>query len=208
LWRMKKRKKAGLGATLGKGQVELQEVERLLKFMAQHGLEEFEYARGGLHIRLKRAMAGASRQPVAVSLSAPADRHGPAPEIVVAGAAPSPSTQFTPSGAEGLGAGADAGNPAASRESSAAAAHAEDLNLIKSPIVGTFYSAPSPGAEPFVKLGDQVRAGQVVCIIEAMKLMNEIESDAAGEVVRIYVENGQPVEYGESLFALRPARMK
>jgi acetyl-CoA carboxylase biotin carboxyl carrier protein len=77
---------------------------------------------------------------------------------------------------------------------------------VKSPIVGTFYEAPSPGAPAFVKPGDHVEAGQVLCIVEAMKLMNEIESDASGEIVRIYVENGQPVEYGESLFAIRPAR--
>ena len=79
---------------------------------------------------------------------------------------------------------------------------------IKSPIVGTFYGAPSPGAEAFVQVGDPVEVGQVLCIIEAMKLMNEIESDAAGEIIRIYVENGQPVEYGESLFALRTTRKK
>ena len=76
---------------------------------------------------------------------------------------------------------------------------------MKSPIVGTFYEAATPGADPFVKVGDRVKAGQVLCIIEAMKLMNEIESDRAGEVVRRLVENGQPVEYGQALFALRPA---
>jgi acetyl-CoA carboxylase biotin carboxyl carrier protein len=75
--------------------------------------------------------------------------------------------------------------------------------MVKSPIVGTFYESPAPGAPPFVKPGDQVQAGQVLCIIEAMKLMNEIESDASGEVVKIMVSNGQPVEYGQPLFALR-----
>jgi acetyl-CoA carboxylase biotin carboxyl carrier protein len=96
-------------------------------------------------------------------------------------------------------------------ESSAAApppSAADDLHVIKSPIVGTFYAAPNPEAGPFVKVGDTVEAGQTVCIIEAMKLMNEIEADISGEVVRILVENGQPVEYGESLFALRPAGKK
>src|SRR5579875_443388 len=86
----------------------------------------------------------------------------------------------------------------------APAAAEEELHIIKSPIVGTFYAGPQPGAPPFVQVGDRVRPGQVLCIIEAMKLMNEIESDIAGEVVRIFVENGQPVEYGEPLFALRP----
>ena len=77
---------------------------------------------------------------------------------------------------------------------------------MKSPIVGTFYEAPAPGALPFVKPGDQVAAGQVLCIIEAMKLMNEIESDASGEVVKVLVNNGQPVEYGQPLFAIRPRK--
>jgi acetyl-CoA carboxylase biotin carboxyl carrier protein len=80
----------------------------------------------------------------------------------------------------------------------------EELFYIKSPIVGTFYRASSPDSEPFVSVGDFVEKGTVVCIIEAMKLMNEIESDAAGEVASILVENGQPVEYGERLFAIRP----
>jgi len=86
----------------------------------------------------------------------------------------------------------------------AASQQEEDLFYIKSPIVGTFYQAPSPSSETFVSVGDFVDKGSVVCIIEAMKLMNEIESDAAGEVVSILVEDGQPVEYGEKLFAIRP----
>jgi acetyl-CoA carboxylase biotin carboxyl carrier protein len=86
----------------------------------------------------------------------------------------------------------------------AAGAHgAEELHVIKSPIVGTFYAAASPGADPFVTAGAQVTSGQVLCIIEAMKLMNEIESDVSGEIVKIFAENGQPVEYGEALFGIR-----
>ncbi len=77
--------------------------------------------------------------------------------------------------------------------------------MVKSPIVGTFYAAPTVGGEPFVTVGSRVEAGQALCIIEAMKLMNEIESDVAGEVVRIFVENGQPVEYGEALFGIHAA---
>ena len=80
-----------------------------------------------------------------------------------------------------------------------------DLAIVKSPIVGTFYRAPEPGAPPFVDVGQQIRTGQVLCIIEAMKLMNEINAESDGEVVRIFVENGQPVQYGERLFAIRPA---
>jgi acetyl-CoA carboxylase biotin carboxyl carrier protein len=77
------------------------------------------------------------------------------------------------------------------------------LHIVKSPLVGTYYDAPSPGAEPFVKVGDTVAVGRVMCIVEAMKIMNEIESDAAGEVVKIYVKAGQPVEYGQKLFGVR-----
>jgi len=84
----------------------------------------------------------------------------------------------------------------------------EDLHLVKSPIVGTFYESPSPGTEAFVKVGTFVETGKTLCIVEAMKLMNEIESDATGEVIRIFVENGQPVEYGQPLFGIRPSRKK
>jgi acetyl-CoA carboxylase biotin carboxyl carrier protein len=84
----------------------------------------------------------------------------------------------------------------------------EDLHLVKSPIVGTFYESPSPGTEAFVKVGTYVETGKILCIVEAMKLMNEIESDVSGEVMRIFVENGQPVEYGQPLFGIRPSRKK
>jgi acetyl-CoA carboxylase biotin carboxyl carrier protein len=81
----------------------------------------------------------------------------------------------------------------------------EGLHIVKSPIVGTFYESPSPGAPPFVKPGDKVSLGQVICIVEAMKLMNEIESDVAGEVVKMLVANNQPIEYGQALYAIRPS---
>jgi acetyl-CoA carboxylase biotin carboxyl carrier protein len=84
----------------------------------------------------------------------------------------------------------------------------EDLHLVKSPIVGTFYGSPSPGAEAFVKIGSHVDVGQTLCIVEAMKLMNEIESEVSGEVLRIFAENGQPVEYGQPLFGIRPSRKR
>ncbi|HXW55955.1 MAG TPA: acetyl-CoA carboxylase biotin carboxyl carrier protein [Candidatus Cybelea sp.] len=96
--------------------------------------------------------------------------------------------------------------PSGPEEAVGQAATAEDLHVIKSPIVGTFYASATPGAEPFVKLGSPVETGQVLCIIEAMKLMNEIESDVAGEVARVFVENGHPVEYGQALFGIRPHR--
>jgi acetyl-CoA carboxylase biotin carboxyl carrier protein len=169
------------------GGVDLQEVERLLEFMAKHGLEEFEYERAGFRIRLRKPFS----QPTGFS------RAVSAPDIVVASAAapaPHAATPATPGAREGSGEGGRAGS--------------EDVHVVKSPIVGTFYAAPTVGGEPFVTVGSRVEAGQALCIIEAMKLMNEIESDVAGEVVRIFVENGQPVEYGESLFGIHPHRKK
>ena len=163
---------------------DLSHLERMLAFMEQHGLEEFEYENAGLRVRLRKP---------AVNTHHPASARGLAslspPEILVGG--PSASTAA-----------------AAASEAARPEALGEDLHVVKSPIVGTFYEGGSPGAEPFVKVGDQVTSGQVLCIIEAMKLMNEIESDAAGEIVRRYVENGQPVEYGEALFAIRTSRKK
>jgi acetyl-CoA carboxylase biotin carboxyl carrier protein len=88
----------------------------------------------------------------------------------------------------------------------AAPAPEEGLHMVKSPIVGTFYEAPSPGAPPFVKVGDTVELGQVLCIVEAMKLLNEIESDVAGEIVKKLAANGQPIEYGQELFVVRPKK--
>ena len=98
--------------------------------------------------------------------------------------------------------------PASEAATSAAAEEGAGDHLIKSPIVGTFYAAARPDAPPFVRLGDVVAVGQVLCIVEAMKLMNEIEADVAGEITRIYGENGQPVEYGEPLFAVRPSKKR
>jgi acetyl-CoA carboxylase biotin carboxyl carrier protein len=173
-------------------------VERVLEFMTLHGIDEFEYSDGELRIRLKKP--GVTSERALPRSFAP-------PDIVVANPPPEVSGRSVgtrPRDAEGDAEEA----PGAAREAADEAGRAEDLQIIKSPIVGTFYEAPSPGAEPFVEVGDHVTLGQVLCIIEAMKLMNEIESDAAGEIIRIYVENGQPVEYGESLFALRPSRKK
>ncbi len=159
--------------------MDLSEMEHLLAFMEQHGLEEFEYEKAGTHIRLKKATAHA----------ATAFRHVPPMESIAAPAiaVPHPPPSFQAGG----------------RERHAEPAPADDLHTIKSPIVGTFYTAPSPDAAPFVTVGAKVEPGQVLCIIEAMKLMNEIEADVAGEVARIFVENGSPVEYGQALFGIR-----
>jgi acetyl-CoA carboxylase biotin carboxyl carrier protein len=169
--------------------VDLGQLERLLSFMSEHGLEEFEYAHGDLRIRLKKASP---------SPSAPVTRSLP----VSAGAVtPAPPAQASP-------AAIDAPSSSVVDPVATAASATEELHIIKSPIVGTFYAGSSPDAGPFIKVGDIVAAGQTVCIVEAMKLMNEIEADIAGEVVRVLVENGHPVEYGEPLFAIRPTGKK
>jgi acetyl-CoA carboxylase biotin carboxyl carrier protein len=160
---------------------EIQQIEQLLRFMGEHNLEEFEYSRGDLHVRLRKPSAG---------LAYGGSRGTVAPEIIVAGPPASPSAALT------------------STQSALEARSTEDLHLIKSPIVGTFYASPSPGAEAFVKIGAFIEVGQTLCIVEAMKLMNEIESDESGEVVRVFAENGQPVEYGQPLFGIRPSRKK
>ncbi len=160
---------------------EIEHIEHLLNFMTEHNLEEFEYSRGDLKIRLKKPSVGA----------AVGARQLMAPEIIIPGAAQTQSTSAPTA-------------PPASAESRST----EELHLVKSPIVGTYYESPSPGSEAFVKVGAYVETGQTLCIVEAMKLMNEIESDMRGEVLRIFVENGQPVEYGQPLFGIHPRRKK
>jgi acetyl-CoA carboxylase biotin carboxyl carrier protein len=177
--------------------VDLAQLERLLAFMSEHGLEEFEYAYGDLRIRLKKA-ASADLGPRML----PPRAEATIPSL------PQPVAE-TPAPAVRPPESASAGRPSApATGQSASDAEGDGLQLIKSPIVGTFYSASSPGAEPFVKLGDHVEPGQIVCIVEAMKLMNEIEADVGGEVAQIFLESGQPVEYGEPLFAIRPGAKK
>jgi acetyl-CoA carboxylase biotin carboxyl carrier protein len=163
----------------------LEEIKQILDLVRQHELSEFELERDGLKLRIRKGSAG----PVVV---APAVAQ-PAP------AAPAPTLPERPAGEARPVAPA----PAAPASGELAEAEAVDLAVVKSPIVGTFYRAPEPGAPPFVEVGSRVRKGQVLCIIEAMKLMNEIESEYDGEVVAIYVENGQPVQYGERLFAIK-----
>jgi len=155
------------------------ELKELIDFLVEKDITEFELERGDVKVRIKRGA-----EPVVIpSVSAPA------PIPVVAGAG-QPA--------------AHAATAAAPPASAAEAAEEAGLHIVKSPIVGTYYEAPSPGSPPFIKIGDEVAAGQVLCIVEAMKLMNEIESDIAGEVVKILVTNNQPIEYGQSLFAIRP----
>ena len=160
---------------------EIEQIEQLLQFMTEHNLEEFEYSRGDLRIRLRKPSAG-------VVLASPRGRAHAESLDTALGEATHPAS----------GAGAAASEPRTS----------EDLHLVKSPIVGTFYAAPSPGSDPFVKVGARVETGQTLCIVEAMKLMNEIEADVSGELVKVFVEAGQPVEYGQALFGIRPGRKK
>ena len=175
----------------------LQDIQDLVELLVEKEISEFELEKDGVKVRIKRgAPLGASGAPIAQ----------PAPVPVLF----EPIPRF-PSPVSGPPVAATGGIPASSEQAAAGPAvpapaeSTEDLHVVKSPIVGTFYSAPSPDAPPFVKVGDMVRVGQILCIIEAMKLMNEIESDVEGEIVRIYVESGQPVEYGELLFAVRPS---
>jgi acetyl-CoA carboxylase biotin carboxyl carrier protein len=163
------------------------EIKELIDFLIEKDIAEFELERGDVKLRVKRGVAIA----VPSSIAAPTAVAAPAPQPAAVPATPS-----------------HAGAPVTAAVPAAAAAPAEDESswqIVRSPIVGTFYESPSPGAPAFVKTGDSIAVGQVICIVEAMKLMNEIESDYAGVIVKSYVSNGQPVEYGQSLFAIRPS---
>ena len=162
------------------------ELKELIDFLIEKDISEFELERGDVKVRIKRG-AETSAPMITHTVPVPMASMPVAPAAVQA-------AHNAPVAASGA--------PAAQ----AAATPEEELHEVKSPIVGTFYEAPAPGAAPFVKPGDQVAAGQVLCIIEAMKLMNEIESDASGEIVKVLANNGQPVEYGQPLFAIRPRK--
>jgi len=161
----------------------LKELKELIEFLIEKEIAEFELERGDVKVRIKRAgehavvhTHGDPRFFAVPAVPAVPAELGTIPAVA---AAPAPSAASTP-------------------------APEEQLQAVKSPIVGTFYEAPSPGAPPFVKIGDTVEVGQVLCIVEAMKLLNEIESDVAGEIVKKMASNGQPIEYGQELFAIRP----
>jgi len=157
----------------------LEDIKHILELVREHDLAEFELEVEGVKVRVKKA--GETHV-----VHAPAHHYQPLPAVTVA---PAP--------------GAGASRPAEARPAGNAEPVGADMAIVKSPIVGTFYRAPEPGAPPFVETGAQVKKGQVLCIIEAMKLMNEIECDHEGEIVAIYVENGQAVQYGERLFAIK-----
>jgi acetyl-CoA carboxylase biotin carboxyl carrier protein len=159
------------------------ELKELIEFLIEKDIAEFELERGDVKIRIKRAgehtlvhSHGEPRFYAVPPAPGATPELGTVPVVVAATSPP------------------------------AAPAPEEGLHTVKSPIVGTFYEAPSPGAPPFVKAGDTVEVGQVLCIVEAMKLLNEIESDVAGEIVKKLAVNGQPIEYGQELFVIRPKK--
>ena len=159
---------------------DIQDLKQLIEFLKQYQVAEFDLDRGDLKIRLKFHQ----QENASTSLGDLARMLQSAPAAAVPASSPVHS-----------GASASAAPPAEDPDAG--------LHVVKSPIVGTFYSSPSPGASSFVSPGDHVDKGQVICIVEAMKLMNEIESDAAGEIVKCFVTNGQPIEFGQPLFAIR-----
>jgi acetyl-CoA carboxylase biotin carboxyl carrier protein len=158
----------------------LKELKELIEFLIEKDIAEFELERGDVKVKIKRA----GEQTVVHT-------HAEVPFVTVP---VQPGMQAASLPFAGVTAAAPVAEPVAE----------EILHMVKSPIVGTFYEAPSPGAPPFVKVGDTVEVGQVLCIVEAMKLLNEIECDAAGEIVKKMGSNGQAIEYGQELFAIRP----
>jgi acetyl-CoA carboxylase biotin carboxyl carrier protein len=164
---------------------EIKELKELIEFLKENDIGEFDLERGDLKVRIKFGHPAQGTSASAI-------------DIARLGQLLSPGQHPPAVPPQGIHAVASA-SPANAADEVAE----EALHIVKSPIVGTFYESSSPGAAAFVKIGDEIENGQVLCIVEAMKLMNEIESDAAGEVVKRLVTNGQPVEYGQPLFALR-----
>ncbi len=160
--------------------MDVRELKEILKILEEQSITEFELEQEGVKLRICRQ---ASSNHMGAAPGAPSS-----PLVVVAGAAPLPA----------------ASAPASPAPPGPVEVETSDKEtLVKSPIVGTFYRAADPNSPAFVSVGDRVKVGQVLCIIEAMKLMNEIEAEVAGEVVRVHPENGQPVQYGDPLFTLR-----
>jgi acetyl-CoA carboxylase biotin carboxyl carrier protein len=158
--------------------MDFDEIKQILDMMREHELVEFELERDNVKLRLRKRNGG--------------DNPGLAYPSMAGMASPAVPAAQSPAG------------PTASPVLTAAGEEDVDFAVVKSPIVGTFYRAAEPGAKPYAEVGETVRKGQVLCIIEAMKLMNEINADVDGEVVKVYVENGQAVQYGERLFAIKP----
>ncbi len=162
----------------------LDEIKQILDLVREHELAEFELEREDVKLRIRKKGQDA---PPAVVVS---PGHLPVPVLPAAPAGPAPVS-------------APPSDPPAAPGAAVADAEGVELAVVKAPIVGTFYRAPEPSSPPYVDVGDVVRKNQVLCLIEAMKLMNEIPSEYDGEIVQVFVENGQPVQYGERLFAIR-----
>ncbi|MBI4442947.1 MAG: acetyl-CoA carboxylase biotin carboxyl carrier protein [Acidobacteria bacterium] len=162
----------------------LKEIKDLIDLITEKGISEFELERSGVRLKISRnAVSG--NHPVQLQ---PAHSPPPASAVHTPAIASHPETAALPAAAE----------------QATVPVTAEEAYVVRSPMVGTFFSTPAEGEPPCVQVGDKVQPGKVLCVIEAMKLMNEIEAEIAGEVLRCHVENGQPVEYGEALFDLRP----
>jgi acetyl-CoA carboxylase biotin carboxyl carrier protein len=163
------------------GSLDLKELKEILQILEEKEIAEFELEEEGMKLRIRKSSAASSNHAAGVAVPAPFPNPvaNPAPPLA---AAPAPAAPAPP------------------------AKQAEDLVVVRSPMVGTFFRAADPNSPPFVNTGDRVKVGQVLCIIEAMKLMNEIEAEVAGEIAKVHHENGQPVQYGEALFSIRPER--
>ncbi len=177
-----RRARAAQSETTPTASVNMDELRELIALLQENGLAELELERADFRVRLRR------------------DWTPPPQSVGVTTNVPSP-VGMAPVTQQNQQSNVVPVHPGATAET--AASEDQNLHIIPSPIVGTFYRSPSPTAEPFVKIGTVVESDSIVCIIEAMKLMNEIQADASGEVVKIYVENGQPVEYGQPLFGIR-----
>jgi acetyl-CoA carboxylase biotin carboxyl carrier protein len=177
-------------------ELNLDELRELAELINEQGFTEFEIERAGFRLRISRH--GGAHAPHAAHAAAPSGAHPFVPPAITPTAPPAAHAAGLPAPPP-----ASAAPPADANAGAEPAAPAEDLFVLTSPIVGTFYRSPSPTAESFVSTGSRVQPDTVVCIIEAMKLMNEIQAETSGTVEEIYVENGQPVEYGQALFGIR-----
>lgn len=180
------RKTSSARQTSPQASLGLDDVKLLLALVSKEGVSEFEYETPTIHLRIRKDGPQSAAQMAPLPTA-------PMPSPIYLPSIPSP-TVVAPTVAP---------TPAASAPSVETPADEVGVHYITSPIVGTFYRSSNPNSAPFVQVGDRVKAGQTLCIVEAMKLMNEIECDVAGEVVKVLVENGQPVEYGERLYAVR-----
>ena len=165
----------------------LKEIREIIDLITEKGIAEFELERSGVRLKVSRNFVARS---------------------VPAGAEATPAMQAVAAATSAAAAGPRSTLPSAASIAPPGASStysSEEIVVVRSPMVGTFYSSPGQDAAPFVEIGDRVRVGQILCIIEAMKLMNEIEAEFDGDVLKCHVQNGQPVEFGEPLFDLRPA---